>query len=100
MVTGELGVRAWTAVETFIKQRATGSSHGDAMNITGQKDGVGDIEIDDQPRKSNEYEIDELWAPVEGTAHFIQQARIGSSAKPHRRALQAATNTNPDADNF
>jgi hypothetical protein len=95
--TSLIEAETWTAIEAFVKK--TKSRNGGTNKMSESEDSDGDVEMGDQQQKRpTESDIDKLWDSVESTAHFIRQARMGSTAKPHRRALEAALNMAPDAD--
>jgi hypothetical protein len=79
---------AWSAVESFVKKKASKAGLGTAESAP----------ADDDRRKPSLVEIDEAWRAVEDTAHFIRQAREGSTAKPHVRALQSVLSMMPQPD--
>ena len=85
-----LVAEAWSAVESFIKRKASKVGLGTAESAP--------VSVDRPPRKPSLVEIDEAWRAVEDTAHFIRQAREGSTAKPHVRALQSVLSVMPQSD--
>ncbi|KAF2668924.1 SET domain-containing protein [Microthyrium microscopicum] len=97
--TGKLGMEAWESVEAFLKRKSGKMGSSGLVNGTAEPtDGDGDISMGDYPRRPSKVEIDAIWEAIEGTAHFIDQARKGSNAKPHRRAVQAALGVCPHPD--
>ncbi|KAF2430377.1 SET domain-containing protein [Tothia fuscella] len=86
---GEIGIAAWVKVETFVKAKKRPTFHnGEAYE---------NLPDADAPFPTEE-DIERSWGEVEGTAHFIRQARAGSTKKPHRRAVAAVLNVHPNAD--
>jgi hypothetical protein len=88
--TGVDGFAAWTSLETFVKAKMKSNSNGVGTVYDCLPDACAEI--------PTEEEIRTTWESVESTAHFIRQARGGSNAKPHRRAVQAALNVPPNVD--
>lgn len=90
---GPIAIQAWTAIEGFIKRKSTQGN--------GCKNGNGndDDEFHDvNDTRPNEEEIQTAWDSVSSTAHFILEARNGSTRKPHRRALSSVLATSPNPD--
>jgi hypothetical protein len=96
--TSDVEKEAWTVVETFIKTKAGKGIRAAVNNSSAAKDDDGDIIVGDEPQRPQSEAIEAVWASIEDTAHFIRQARNGSSLKPHRRALDAALQMLPEAD--
>jgi SET and MYND domain-containing protein len=83
--TPPLVVEAWLAVESFIKKKSSKTGLGESVSAV-------------IATKPSPLEIDETWRSVEDTAHFVRQARMGSTAKPHVRALQSVLSVMPQSD--
>jgi hypothetical protein len=88
--TGDDGTAAWQALESFVKAKIKSNSSGVSNVYDCLPDAYSEI--------PTEEEIKTAWMGVESTAHFIRQARSGSNAKPHRRAVQAALSVPPNVD--
>jgi hypothetical protein len=88
--TGDDGMAAWQALESFIKAKMK-------TNLSGVSN-LYDYLPDADTTPPTEEEIRQTWDVMESTAHFTRQARAGSKAKPHRRAIQAALTILPNAD--
>jgi SET domain len=90
--SSSLSIKAWESTEDFIKSRLSKS----------QPSGFDSSEHCDlnanSMRHPNVEEINEVWESVESTAHFIREARAGSQAKPHQRALKSAKTLIPVSD--
>ncbi|QDS70047.1 hypothetical protein FKW77_004096 [Venturia effusa] len=90
---GPVVTEAWMAVEEFIKRK---SMQG---NGSGNGSGNDDHELQHINQvRPNEEEIQQAWNSVSSTAHFILEARNGSTRKPHRRALTSVLATSPNPD--
>jgi hypothetical protein len=88
--TDDDGIAAWQVLETFVKAKMKSNSGGVSNVYDCLPDAYTDIPTQEEIRTT--------WEGVESTAHFIRQARSGSKAKPHRRAVQAALNVPPNVD--
>jgi Zn finger protein HypA/HybF involved in hydrogenase expression len=90
---GPAGVQAWIAIEGFIKSKSTqknGFSNGT---------GNADEELPDiNATRPNKEGIQIAWDSISSTAHFILEARNGSTRKPHRRALTSVLAISPSPD--
>jgi SET and MYND domain-containing protein len=84
--TPPLVAEAWSIVESFIKRKTSKAGQADATSPPAVE------------RKPTPAEIDGAWHAVADTAHFILQARAGSTAKPHVRALQSVLTMMPQPD--
>lgn len=95
---GTVAIQAWTAIEGFIKSKST--QRNGFKNGNGNDDDDELVDIGDT--RPNEEEIHTAWDSVSSTAHFILEARNGSTRKPHKRALTSvlATSPNPDSLSF
>lgn len=88
---GPVSIQAWTATEGFIKKKS--------MQGSGFKNGNDSHEFHDtNEARPNEQEIQTAWDSVSSTAHFILEARNGSTRKPHRRALTSVLAISPNPD--
>jgi hypothetical protein len=90
---GLVGVQAWIAIEGFIKSKST-QKNGFRNGSTNEDEEIPDINI----ARPTEEEIQRAWDSISSTAHFILQARNGSTRKPHRRALTSVLATSPNPD--
>lgn len=78
-------VSAYDAIESFVKSKSKGQKQPliyDGVN--------GGFLPDASSVRPSIEQIDYSWSSISSTADFIRQAREGSQAKPHVRALQAA----------
>jgi SET and MYND domain-containing protein len=89
---------AWGAVEDFVRRKSGVRRTGSGVMDVGDVDADGDIVLVDVSQRPGREEIEVAWAMVESTAHFIRQARAGSTAKPHRRAVSAVLDVSPHPD--
>jgi SET and MYND domain-containing protein len=111
---GVVGRVAWVAVEGFVRRKMSVGKAGGVVEmgltlvaqtvsgassvetiVSGSDDGDGDLVL---PTRPSEADIELAWTRVASTAHFIRQARNGSTAKPHRRAMTSALAVFPDAN--
>jgi hypothetical protein len=90
---GPVGIQAWTAVEGFIKSKST-QRNGFANGNGNEDEEIPDIDT----TRPNEEEIIRTWDSISSTAHFILEARNGSTRKPHRRAVTSVLAIAPNPD--
>jgi SET and MYND domain-containing protein len=93
--TPQLAIEAWSTIESFIKKRSSRS--GLAISNQSIPNNGNDV-VDDRWNKPSTVEIDKEWRSVEDTAQFIRQARKGSKAKAHVRALQSVLSIMPQSE--
>jgi hypothetical protein len=100
LATGEIGIQAWTELETYIKSKGGKGVNGIVNDAPEPTDGDGDISMGDHPRHPSKEEIDNLWTSVKDTAQLIRESRHGANLRSNRRAVQSAQNVVPHADSL
>lgn len=86
-----IAIDAWECMHKFLGTKVKGSKAG-LQN--GHQDHVPASAI----IRPDAEDVKEAWNAISSTAHFIREARNGSAAKPHRRAVAAALAISPSPD--